>query len=96
MPIRKYKERRNAVAFSSARYRPYSKLSHSLRRLLCSYANCYGDEAVAPSFVRFTELLSSPFHYSVTDVKIHRKSAILGGGTFCSGGNVSAKVFIFR
>ena len=65
MPIRKYKERRNAIAFSSARYRPYSKLSHSLRRLLCSYANCYGDEAVAPSFVRFTELLSSPFHYSV-------------------------------
>ena len=49
MPIRKYKERRNAIAFSSARYRPYSKLSHSLRRLLCSYANCYGDEAAAPS-----------------------------------------------
>ena len=59
-------------------------------------ANCYDDEAAAPSFVRFTELLSSSFHCSVTDVKIHRKSAILGGGTFCSGGNVSAKVFIFR
>ena len=68
MPIRKYKERRNAIAFSSARYRPYSKLSHSLRRLLCSYANCYGDEAVAPSYVRFTELLSTSFHCSVLRV----------------------------
>ena len=28
-------------------------------------ANCYGDEAVAPSFLRFTELLSSSFHCSV-------------------------------
>ena len=28
-------------------------------------ANCYGDEAVAPSYVRFTELLSSSFHCSV-------------------------------
>ena len=76
MPIRKYKERRNAIAFSSARYRPYSKLSHSLRRLLCSYANCYGDEAVAPSYVRFTELLSTSFHCSVLRVlkiRIHFK-----------------------
>ena len=64
--------------------------------LFISVANCYGDEAVTPSFVRFTELLSSSFHCSVTDVKIHRKSVILGGGTFSSGGNVSAKVFIFR
>ena len=31
-------------------------------------ANCYGDEAVAPSFVRFTELLSSSFHCSVLRV----------------------------
>ena len=44
----------------------------------------------------FQSAFFSPFHYSVTDVKIHRKSAILGGGTFSSGGNVSAKVFIFR
>ena len=42
--------------------------SHSYRRLLCSYANCYGDEAIAPSFVRFTELLSSSFHCSVLRV----------------------------
>ena len=38
------------------------------RRLLCSYANCYGDEAVAPSYVRFTELLGSSFHCSVLRV----------------------------
>ena len=44
----------------------------------------------------FQSVFFSPFHYSVTDVKIHRKSAILGGGTFSSEGNVSAKVFIFR
>ena len=44
------------------------KLSHFSRRLLCSYANCYGDEAVAPSYVRFTELLSSSFHCSVLRV----------------------------
>ena len=31
-------------------------------------ANCYGDEAVAPPFVRFTELLSSSFHCSVLRV----------------------------
>ena len=38
MPIRKYRER-GARCASSARYRPYLKLSHSGRRLLCSVAN---------------------------------------------------------
>ena len=34
----------------------------------CSVANCYGDEAVAPPFVRFTELLRCSFHCSVLRV----------------------------
>ena len=44
------------------------KLSHFSGQSLCSYANCYGDEAVASSYVRFTELLSSSFHCSVLRV----------------------------
>ena len=31
-------------------------------------ANCYGDEAVAPSYVRFTELFYRSFHCSVLRV----------------------------
>ena len=31
-------------------------------------ANCYGDEAVAPPFVRFTELFYRSFHCSVLRV----------------------------
>ena len=39
-------------------------------------ANCYGDEAVAPSYVRFTELFCRSFHCSVLRVlkiRIHFK-----------------------
>mgnify|MGYP003424606738 CR=1 FL=1 len=43
---------------SSAKYRP-SEISHvSTDDRFAVVANCYGDEAVAPSYVRFTELLS--------------------------------------
>ena len=77
-----------SVAYLETSYIPFNDC-------FAAVANCYGDEAVAPSiFVSISSLFS--FHCLVTDVKIHRKSAILGGGTFCSGGNVSAKVFIFR
>ena len=65
LPYRKHKERRNAVAFSSARYRPVEISYVSLGDRFAVVANCYGDEAVAPSYVRFTELLSSSFHCSV-------------------------------
>ena len=57
LPYRKHKERRNAVAFSSARYRPVEISYVSLGDRFAVVANCYGDEAVAPSYVRFTELL---------------------------------------
>ena len=43
------KERRNAVAFSSARYRPVEISYVSLGDRFAVVANCYGDEAVAPS-----------------------------------------------
>ena len=39
-------------------------------------ANCYGDEAVAPSYVRFTELLSlilSLFSSAGFEIRIHFK-----------------------
>ena len=65
LPYRKHKERRNAVAFSSARYRPVEISYVSLGDRFAVVANCYGDEAVAPSYVRFTELLGSSFHCSV-------------------------------
>ena len=53
---------------SSAKYRP-SEISHvSTDDRFTVVANCYGDEAVAPSYVRFTELLSSSFHCSVLRV----------------------------
>ena len=68
--LREHKERRNAFAFSSARCRSRWNFLHFSRRLLCSYANCYGDEAVAPSYVRFTELLSCSFHCSVSGFEI--------------------------
>ena len=53
---------------SSAKYRP-SEISHvSTDDRFAVVANCYGDEAVAPSYVRFTELLGSSFHCSVLRV----------------------------
>ena len=53
---------------SSAKYRP-SEISHvSTDDRFAVVANCYGDEAAAPSFVRFTELFSSSFHCSVLRV----------------------------
>ena len=33
------------------------------KRLYCSYANRYDDEAVASPFVRFTDLLRCSFHF---------------------------------
>ena len=49
LPYRKHKERRNAVAFSSARYRPVEISYVSLGDRFAVVANCYGDEAVASS-----------------------------------------------
>ena len=71
------KERRNAVAFSSARYRPVEISYVSLGDRFAAVANCYGDEAVAPSLVRFTELLSWSFHCSVLQVlKLDRRQDV--------------------
>ena len=58
------KERRNAVAFSSARYRTVEISYVSLGDRFAVVANCYGDEAVAPpifisiSFLFFLSLFS--------------------------------------
>ena len=53
---------------SSAKYRP-SEISHvSTDDRFAVVANCYGDEAVAPSYVRFTELFYRSFHCSVLRV----------------------------
>ena len=50
-----------SVAYLETSYIPFNDC-------FAAVANCYGDEAVAPSFVRFTELLSSFFHCSVLRV----------------------------
>ena len=54
--------------FTSARYRPVEISYVSLGDRFAVVANCYGDEAVAPSYVRFTELLACSFHCSVLRV----------------------------
>ena len=69
------KERRNAVAFSSARYRPVEISYVSLGDRFAVVANCYGDEAVAPS-IFFQSVIFSSFHCLVTDVKIVKSPAI--------------------
>ena len=71
MPKWKHKERRNAFAFSSARCRPFETSYISRGDCFAVVANCYGDEAVAPSiFVSISSLFS--FHCLVTDVKNHQ------------------------
>ena len=58
----------SAYALFLCKCRPFETSYISRGDCFAAMANCYGDEAVAPSFVRFTELLSSSFHCSVLRV----------------------------
>ena len=70
------------------------KLSHFSERLLCSDANCYGDEAVAPSYVRFTELLVSSFHFQFAGFEIQIFAMM--SGIFDLSSDEKAKHFLPR
>ena len=66
----------SAYALFLCKCRPFETSYISRGDCFAAMANCYGDEAVAPSFVRFTELLSSSFHCSalrVLKIRIHFK-----------------------